>query len=133
MKHTYEFTWGDEQDRMLKMRVGEAEVRVTYTFTAGRPAYISGPPEDCYPAEGPEIEIEKVEVKYFNWETRKYLWREASTGQNAWLTNEFEVYSEYALEKHFDDMAQAAAEDEQAAAEDAAEQAMEESIWESKH
>ena len=30
--------------------------------TPGHPAYISGPPEDCYPEEGPEIEIEGCKV-----------------------------------------------------------------------
>jgi hypothetical protein len=33
----------------------ELEAEVTH-FIPGRPGYISGPPEDCYPAEAAEIE-----------------------------------------------------------------------------
>ncbi len=39
------------------------EVRFRYTFTPGRPAQISGPPENCYDAEGPEIEVSNIHTK----------------------------------------------------------------------
>ena len=35
------------------------EFEVNVKGTEGRPAKISGPPEDCYPAEGPELDIEE--------------------------------------------------------------------------
>jgi hypothetical protein len=38
-------------------------VEVEYSGTPYIPAYISGPPEDCYPEEGGEIEIESVEYE----------------------------------------------------------------------
>ena len=44
--------------------LGESElvVKVTYNFSGGRPAKLSGPMEDCTPCEPPEIEIEEVNV-----------------------------------------------------------------------
>ena len=36
------------------------DVTVRYTATAGTPGRLSGPPEDCYPAEAPEVEITSV-------------------------------------------------------------------------
>lgn len=38
----------------------DAELEVTFSATPSIPAYISGPPEDCYPAEGGEVELESV-------------------------------------------------------------------------
>ena len=35
----------------------ETEVLVAYTYTPGTPAKIYGPPENCYPAEEPGIDI----------------------------------------------------------------------------
>ena len=43
-------------------RDDETEVIVEYTITPVILAFISGPPEDCYPAEGGEVEIIKVSV-----------------------------------------------------------------------
>jgi len=40
----------------------EIEVEVEYTFDKGSPGYLSGPPESCYPAEDPSVEI--IEVLY---------------------------------------------------------------------
>ena len=39
-----------------------APVLVEYTFTRGDPGRYFGPPEDCYPPEGPEIEIIEATV-----------------------------------------------------------------------
>ncbi len=41
---------------------GELEANVEYTFRPGYPAYISGPPEDCYEGQDDEVEIETVIV-----------------------------------------------------------------------
>ena len=39
------------------------EVSITVNCTSpGCPAKLSGPPEDCYPAEGPEFELDEFEV-----------------------------------------------------------------------
>lgn len=38
----------------------ETEVTVVYSYTPGSPGKLSGPPEDCYPPEGPEVDIEAV-------------------------------------------------------------------------
>ena len=37
--------------------VNEVDFRVVFDATPLVPEYISGPPEDCYPAEGGEVEI----------------------------------------------------------------------------
>ena len=44
--------------------LGESEIlaKVTYDFSGGRPAKLSGPMEGCCPCEPPEIEIEEVNV-----------------------------------------------------------------------
>ena len=46
-----ETTWTDEEGN---------DFDVEYNFTPGRPARLYGPPEDCYEAEPPEVEILKV-------------------------------------------------------------------------
>jgi len=55
MAHRFTKNWTaqlpDEED---------VEVVVTFTATPYVPAQVSGPPENCYPAEGGEIEIEEV-------------------------------------------------------------------------
>ena len=38
----------------------EIEVEVTYNYTPYLPAYTGGLPEDCYPAEGGEMEVISV-------------------------------------------------------------------------
>ena len=38
----------------------DAELEVTFNATPYVPAYISGPPEACSPAEGGEVELESV-------------------------------------------------------------------------
>ena len=35
----------------------EIEVKVRYSITPGCPAQLYGPPEDCYPADPPEVEL----------------------------------------------------------------------------
>jgi hypothetical protein len=44
------------------VELGEVEVEVTvkYNFSHGAPGKTDGLPENCYPAEGPEVEIEVV-------------------------------------------------------------------------
>ena len=48
--------------------IGRAELLVTvsYTFTEGRPAMISGPMEDCYEAEADEADLISVSVFGFD-------------------------------------------------------------------
>lgn len=38
----------------------EVDLTVTYTITPYDPGRINGPPEDCYPPEGGEVEIVSV-------------------------------------------------------------------------
>ena len=38
----------------------EVEVEIKYTYTPGTPAKLDALPEDCYPADGPEVEIETI-------------------------------------------------------------------------
>lgn len=40
----------------------EVDAEISYSFTPGHPAKLYGPPEDCYPAEGPEVEVDEVTV-----------------------------------------------------------------------
>ena len=40
---------------------GEVEFVMTYEYTPFRPGRFSGPPEDCYPDEPEELEIESIE------------------------------------------------------------------------
>ena len=65
-----------------------------------------------YPAEGPEIEI--VDVVVEDWPGP--VWRTATP-------DEYETYSEFALDKHFDEMVEEALEDRQSAEDDAREHA----------
>ena len=37
--------------------LGEQEFLVGYTYAPGDPGQVSGPPENCYPPEGLEIEL----------------------------------------------------------------------------
>lgn len=42
---------------------GETEIEITYRVTSwGRPAKISGPPENCYPDEPAEVEIDAIRL-----------------------------------------------------------------------
>jgi len=47
---------------MTKTITIEIEVDVEFTFTKGYPANIFGPPENCYPGEPDEFEIESASV-----------------------------------------------------------------------
>ena len=38
----------------------EIEVKVTYSFSPGRPAKLNAPMPECFPAEAAEIELESV-------------------------------------------------------------------------
>lgn len=48
---------------MFKYELNNATVLVDYNASVFYPAQLSGPPENCYPAEGGEIEIESVEYE----------------------------------------------------------------------
>ena len=54
------YRWIDD----LALPGGGYELMLTVTGTIGRgnPGRYSGPPEDCYPAEAGEVEIEEVRV-----------------------------------------------------------------------
>jgi hypothetical protein len=45
----------------------ELDLLVTANVTPVRPARISGPPENCYPAEGGEVEIESIKLDGSPW------------------------------------------------------------------
>lgn len=60
----------------------------------GRPAFLSGPPENCYPAEPPELEIEEVEVLESPWEDDYVDFSPPSHVQEAIMDKALEVYYE---------------------------------------
>ena len=45
--------------------IGDVEFEVEFSSTPYVPARISGPPENCYPAEGGEVEIESISIGGF--------------------------------------------------------------------
>ena len=45
--------------------IGDVEFEVEFSSTPYVPARISGPPENCYPAEGGEVEIESICIGEF--------------------------------------------------------------------
>lgn len=47
-------------DTTVELGGDEVEVTVKYNFSHGAPGKTYGLPENCYPAEGPEVEIEVV-------------------------------------------------------------------------
>jgi hypothetical protein len=97
-------------------------VQVKYTFTPGTPDvwYLkNGYPGD--PSSPPEIEITDVLVERWTGDEdfpNSYQWTPATPH---W----FAVFSDYAMDNHFDDMVAEAIDAEQDAADDAAEQAAE--------
>ena len=64
------------------------EVSITVTCTSPYvPAQLSGPPENCYPAEGPEYELEEFEFfagKKSILRSDKWAMAEALFGTNIW-------------------------------------------------
>jgi hypothetical protein len=110
MNHRYQFVW---ESHIGDVQVGEAEVRVTYTCSRGRPA------TRLEPEEYPEIEIQKVEIYGYSgvWPRGGYSWNDAG-----YMADEF---ADYAVNEHYDEMVAEAFESEQAAADDAAENARE--------
>jgi len=42
----------------------ELDTKVDYTYNPGCLAYLSGPPEACYPEEPPEVELERVTLQF---------------------------------------------------------------------
>lgn len=41
----------------VELEGNEVEVTVEYSYSPGTPGKTYGPPENCYPPEGPEVEI----------------------------------------------------------------------------
>ena len=114
MKHIYEFTY-ETTALGSDTIIGSWEVRVEYTFSPGRPAVMylrNGDPG--YPEEGPEIEIADILVE--DWPGP--FWRTATQ-------DEYERFSECALDDRFDDMVEGALNDRQDAEESAKEHAAE--------
>lgn len=66
----------------------EWEVSITVTCTSPyQPAQVYGPPEDCYPAEGPEFEFDSFEFFAGNkmiLRSEKWSVGEALFGENIW-------------------------------------------------
>lgn len=54
------FFYDEEMDEQITFEV-VIEMRCTAPYV---PARISGPPEDCYPAEGPEFELETIYIQF---------------------------------------------------------------------
>lgn len=50
MTCTYFYVYENEYGKLI-------EIEVRYEYIPGRKAKLNGPPEDCYDAEGPEINI----------------------------------------------------------------------------
>jgi len=53
----------------FKYHLGDNELEVTCDITGGSPGRYSGPPEDCYPAEDPDVEIESVTLNGHDFHT----------------------------------------------------------------
>lgn len=49
-----------EVETVVELAGAEVEVTVVYNWTPGSPGRTYGPPEDCYPPEGPEVDIEGI-------------------------------------------------------------------------
>lgn len=57
-----------ESSQYAEVISGDESKEVEFQFTIdctslGRPAYISGPPEGCYPAEAAEFELDSIHVQ----------------------------------------------------------------------
>lgn len=91
--HSYSFAYTACSGDVV---TGEAEVQIKYTFKPGVPARIHYNEHD-HPAEPPEIEITDMAVE--DWPGP--VWRSATK-------DEFERFSEYALDKRFDEMVEEA-------------------------
>ena len=74
-------------------------VEIDYRITSrGYPAKTSGPPEDCYPAEGPEYDIESITLQREIFDFKKYAY---SLGP-AWEISHKDALF-FFLWKHFDE------------------------------
>lgn len=87
---------------------GEVTYEIDFEMAAApTPARLSGPPEDCYPAEGAEFHIHKIRRK------ATYLW---ACGQSCgekihWYevkAGEFDAIAEAAYDRFYDEMLDAA-------------------------
>ena len=88
---THTYTTDVQGSLVLSATVSENiqwEVSITVNCTSPfQPARLSGPPEDCYPAEGPEFELDEFEVfvgKTVIVSTRDWSVGEALFGDNIW-------------------------------------------------
>lgn len=81
---------------MFVSNIGEAdlEVTITGTYRPGTPGKLSGPPENCYPPEDPEIEIESVTTGVQAKDIFDLLSKEAQEYITNLAFKEFEDYSD---------------------------------------
>jgi hypothetical protein len=118
--YTYETT--HEREDSEGNVISSLEVRFIYTFRPGVPAQISGPPEGCYPAEGPEIEIDKIEIEMWHYGHGKnavYTWTPV------YIRDLYDQLHDWAIDSLWDELVAEAIEEEASAEEAAAELAYE--------
>jgi hypothetical protein len=61
--------------RTMDYGEGGPEYRIHFEITSPFvPAQTYGPPERCYPSEGPEWEITSIDEESWNKDTREYSW-----------------------------------------------------------
>lgn len=77
------------------------------TYTPGDPGKLSGPPENCYPPTGPDIDIENLRVNLGKGKTRKLT---AEDFKAIGVEDEDELV-EKILKDHLDGISEAAAEE----------------------
>ncbi len=58
------------------------ELRVTFSASPGDPGRTSGPPEHCYPPEGPEFDLERIDLQ---WSIPDDLGPDAKAQRIVWL------------------------------------------------
>ena len=91
MARAYMYHFCYTQEDYLETVVAEVEVEIEYNYIPGTPARINYDEND-HPAESPEIDIIAVRV-----EEPGGKYRQASL-------DEFERFTEYAMDTHFEDM-----------------------------
>lgn len=98
------------------------ECRIEYTFQPGVEAQISGPPEGCYPAEAPEIEVSGIRE-----ETWVHGLGKAAVYEWVKIKNPeiYAILADWAITSLFDSLCESAAEDMEGREDAAREQAYE--------